>query len=453
MANGSAEIEGLLNRFLDFLQSDRRLRYGIGIVIVAALLAIAGSSLYGLIPRHYTLSITGGDIVTNRHYLARLLQAEAKKNDITLVVQPVPDTVTALKMVSDGQLDLAFVPGGLSTKFPNVEHVATVSPEVVHLLVKPGIQGMGDLRGHSINLGAKDSDSRDIGLTLTGFAGYVDNVDFVETNYTPEQLLALPEHKMPDAIITISSVPSYLVEYLVRDHHYDVAEIPFPESLALRHGWAADGQILAYTYQSSPPIPAKTIQTVAVNTHLLGSAKANPAALEKLLEVLYGPSLSSQLRQPLDEAKIGVSSGYPISPGMTAYLNRNQSILTMETWNKITSVFGLVMSFGGMGIVVLKWFRGPPAKAVFHDEEFQKYLSDVAVVERGAFTMETSGRLDEAELRRMRERLGSLRATVIERYPRVTLKDPFLFDRCVSSVRASHEHVGRLLAQARAGEA
>jgi hypothetical protein len=138
---------------------------------------------------------------------------------------------------------------------------------------------------------------------------------------------------------------------------------------------------------------------------------------------------------------------------MTAYLARNQSILTMETWNKITSVFGLVMSFGGMGIVVLKWFRGPPAKPVFHDGEFQKYLSDVAVVERGAFTMETSGRLDEAELRRMRERLGSLRATVIERYPLVTLKDPFLFDRCVTSVRASHEHVGRLLAQAHGGEA
>ena len=41
---------------------------------------------------------------------------------------------------------------------------------------------------------------------------------------------------MPDAILLVSSVPSYLVEILVRKHHYQVMEIPFPESLALRHG-------------------------------------------------------------------------------------------------------------------------------------------------------------------------------------------------------------------------
>jgi hypothetical protein len=130
---------------------------------------------------------------------------------------------------------------------------------------------------------------------------------------------------------------------------------------------------------------------------------------------------------------------------MTAYLERNESIITMERWNKLTGLFGLVMSFSGMGLVVVKWFKGAEPKPVFHDDEFHQYLVDVAAVERGAFTMETSGKLDAAELRRMREKLGSLRATVIERYPQVALKDPFLFDRCVASVRASHEHVGRLL--------
>jgi TRAP-type uncharacterized transport system substrate-binding protein len=447
MASGSAEIEGMLGRFLAFLQADHRVRIGLGVLLVAALLAVAGRSVYGLIPRHYTLTITGGDIVTNRHYLARVLQAEAKKQNITLIVRPIGDTAVALKMVSEGKLDLAFIPGGLSTVFPNVEHVATVSPEMVHLLVKPGIQGMGDLRGHSINLGAKDSDTRDIGLTLTEFAGYTENVDFVETNYTPEQLLALPARKMPDAILTVSSVPSYLVELLVREQHYEVMEIPFPESLALRHGWAADGQILAYTYNSSPPVPPKTIQTVAVNMHLLAGAKVDPAAISKLLEVLYGPSVGSRLRQPLDESKIAVSSGYPISAGMTTYLHRNESIITVESWNKLTSLFGLAVSFSGMGLVVVRWFRGAEPAPVYHDDEFHQYLVDVATVERSAFTMETSGLLNATELRQMRERLGGLRATVLERYPQVVLKDPFLYDRCVASVRASHEHVGRLLAQ------
>ena len=266
--------------------------------------------------------------------------------------------------------------------------------------------------------------------------------------YTPEQLLALPAAKMPDAIMTVSSVPSYLVEILVREKHYEVMEIPFPESLALRHGWAANGQILAYTYNPSPPVPPKTIETVAVNMHLVANPKVDPMAISRLLEVLYSPSVASQLRQTIDESKIAVSSGYPISAGMTMYQHRNESIITVETWNKVTSLFGLVMSFGGMALVVVRWFRGGEPAPVFHDDEFQKYLVDVAAVERGAFTMETSGKLDAPQLRKMREQLGSLRATVLERYPRVVLKDPFLFDRCVASVRASHEHVGRLLTQA-----
>jgi hypothetical protein len=182
-----------------------------------------------------------------------------------------------------------------------------------------------------------------------------------------------------------------------------------------------------------------------VNMHLLANAKVDPNAISKLLEVLYGPSVASQLRQPIDESKIAVSSGYPISQGMTTYLHRNESIITIEAWNKLTSLFGLAVSFSGMALVVFRWFRGGEPAAVFHDDEFHQYLVDVAAVERNAFTMETSGRLDAEELRRMREQLGGLRATVLERYPRVVLKDPFLFDRCVASVRASHEHVGRLL--------
>jgi TRAP-type uncharacterized transport system substrate-binding protein len=447
MGNAAAEIEGLISRVLGFLQSDRRIRMSIAGLLVASLLGLAGRSVYGLVPRHYTLSITGGDIVNSRHYLARILQAEAPKKNLTLIVRPEEGMLDELQKVSDGAIDLAFIQGGMDTVFPHVEHVATVAPEMVHLLARPPVQGMADLRGHSVNLGPKDSGERDVGLKITQFAGYVENVDYVETNYTPEQLLELPAHKMPDVVLLVSSVPSYLAELLVRDRQYDVKEIPFPDSLALRYGWATDGKILSYTYDLNPPVPAKDIQTVAVNLHLVSNARVDPAAIEKLLEVLYSPSVINQLRQPFDESKIAVSSGYPISAGMTAYLTRNQSIFTLEMWQRMTSLFGLVMSFGGMGIVLVKWFRGAEPQPVYDDDEFHRYLLDVAAVERSAFAMEAADRLDIDELKRLRDRLGALRVTIIERYPRVVLKDSFLFDRCIATVRASHEHVGRLIAR------
>jgi TRAP-type uncharacterized transport system substrate-binding protein len=438
-----AESEAYLKRFLDTLQSSRWVRIGIGAALVGFMLFLAGRAIYDLLPRTYSLTITGGDIVNNRHYLAKILQGEAAKKGIDLTIKPVRGTLTALEQVSEGKLDLAFIQGGLETTFPNVDHAATVVPELVHLLVKPGIKGMGDLRGRSINLGAKTGGIREIGLMLTRFAGYLENVDFIETNYSAEALLALPDEKLPDAILTISSVPSYLVELMVKKHHYQLAEIPFPESLALRHGWAANGTILGYTYDLAPPVPEKNIVTVAVNMHLVASKKADPEAVAKLLEVLYSPSVSARLRQKIDEKIITVPSGYPLSPGLTAYLARNDSILTMETWNKLQSLFALVMSFSGMGIVVVKWLRAEP-KPVFHDKEVQATMIEVAAIEREMARMEAEGALDAEKLRAHRDKLAAMRADLLERYPALSLKDPMLFDRTVAAVAAAHARAGGL---------
>jgi TRAP-type uncharacterized transport system substrate-binding protein len=175
-----SESEAILKRALDSLQRARRVRLAIAAVVVIALLGLAARSVYGLFPRAYVVTITGGDIVTNRHYLAKILQGEAQQAGITLIVKPVHGTIAELEAVSEGKVDLAIVQGGLETTYPYVEHVATLVPEPVHLLLKPYVKGMADLRGRSVNLGPKDAGVRDIGLVLTRFAGYTENADYVE---------------------------------------------------------------------------------------------------------------------------------------------------------------------------------------------------------------------------------------------------------------------------------
>jgi hypothetical protein len=230
-----------------------------------------------------------------------------------------------------------------------------------------------------------------------------------------------------------------------------VVEIPFPESLALRHGWAANGQILAYTYHLAPPVPEKNLITVAVNMHLVANPKVDPAAISKLLEVLYSPSVSNVLRQPIDEKRIAVPSGYPISAGMTAYLTRNDSLFTTENWNKISSLFGLVMSFSGMGIVVIRWFRGAEPKPETHDKDFLGYLATVAGYEKEMAAIEAANGFGEADLTRVRavrDGLHALRVQILERVPKMILKDPLLFDRTVESARVAHDHARQLCARA-----
>lgn len=442
----SGEASQILKKVLDFMQGRRSIRIALGVVLIGTLLALAARSIISLIPRHYALKMTGGDMVSNGHLFARILQKEAPKKNVTLSVYPQDD---ALDQVSRGELDLAFIQGGLDTDHPNVEHVATLAPDLVHLLVKPGIKSLVDLKGKSINLGAKSSAAHQIGERITQFAGLHEGIDYVATTYDAEQLLALPSRKLPDGIFVVSAAPSYLVELLVRADGYDVLEIPFPESLALRYGWAANGQILGYTYNLDPPVPAKTISTVSVNTHLVAHAGTDPAAISKLLEVVYSPAVAAKLRQPFDEKSISIPSGYPLSPGTGVYLARNDSILTLETWNKLTSSFGLLMGFGGMFIVVLKWFRGAEPTPVYDDKEFHGYMAEVVSIESMVAAMETARSINVREVRSMRARLNHLRAEVLDRYPRMRLKDANLFDHCIASVRAAHEHLGAVLAKER----
>jgi TRAP-type uncharacterized transport system substrate-binding protein len=442
------EADVLLRRFLTFLQRDARLRLGIGAVALAALLALAARSAYDLVPRAHHLTITGGEIVTDRHYLARILQVEAAKTRIRLDIHPASGSLDALQQVSDGKLDLALVHGGLTSSFANVEHVATIMPELVHLLARPGVASLADLRGKSINMGPRSSGGREIALTLAQFAGLAENVDYLDTSYSSEELLMLPARKLPDGILTISSTPSYLVEQLVREHHYGILPIPFPESLALRHGWARNGEILAYTYSIDPAIPDTNVTTVAVDMYLVANAKVDPVAIAKLLEVLYGPSVAAVMRRTIDDKDAGRSSGYPISAGVTAYLERDRSLFSMKNWKTLQGLFGMAMGFGGMGLILIKWFRGPPSVVESHDAELKGYLSEVAAIERATAALEMETAPDISELQKYRQRLGVLRGELLERYTKVNRADRDLFDLCITSVRASHANVGTLIAQA-----
>ena len=73
MSKPESESEAYLAKLFDYLQSSRRIRMGILFVLVAVLVGFGVRSVYQLVPRRYTLTITGGDIVSNRHYLAHLL--------------------------------------------------------------------------------------------------------------------------------------------------------------------------------------------------------------------------------------------------------------------------------------------------------------------------------------------------------------------------------------------
>lgn len=448
-----------------------KVRHIILAVIAGVLTIFAAGAAYELYPKSYELRISGGGILTNRHFLATVLQREARKKGIVLIVTPVRKAAATRDKLVGGELDLAFVQGGQETLPDGIEHVATVLPELVHLLVKRDIEGMAYLKGKRVNMGAKLSDARAIFTTVTRFAGYHEGVDFVDLDYTAEKLLELPDDKLPDAVFLLSSVPSYLAERLVQDHHYHVVEIPFPESLALRHGWASNGKILAYTYgqkttaPEKAPNPEKDIVTVAVNMHLIANATVDPKAISELLEVLYSPSVHNVV--PVDGNLIAIPSGYPLSPGLTRYLARDEPLLTHELGEKLKSLCELAGTLLSMGLVVRRWSKGIKEEDVNKERErFVDYLEKLAGFETQLIELEAKAPPDDKEARVLLAAVGALRLDILKPKPPSKVEDvaprfldllnpppkgeevdPQLLDRTEQRARWVYEHARQLCAR------
>lgn len=423
--------EKLVQKLLERLQQNVIVRKALAVMLVAGMAGLAGYFIYDLLPRHYAMTITGGEIVGNRHFLAKVLQEEAARAGITLSIRPSHGSVGALEAVNDGHLDLALIQGGLEAHYPNIQHAATLAPELLHFLVRPDIQSVKDIKGRTVNLGSRNGGTRLVAHQVLGMAGLEEGIDYVETNTGVDELITMRSEKLPDVVVSISFAPSFLADFMIKEKGYKVLEIPFPSSLAMRLGWVADGRILGYMYSVNPPVPATDIKTIGVNLHLVANQGVDQKGLARLLEVLYGPAVESRFRRHFDEKSITIPSGYPISAGTLAFLKRNESALSAKTLDGIKSAFGLLMTGLSVLIVLLRWFKGQQST---EDKKVKGFIKEVSQIEQEIRALDQDGRADVATLRALEVRLSSVKEKAILAYTTGTINDSSIVDKFLHSL-------------------
>ena len=413
----TSEARGILNDWLKRIQRNEGVRKALAFLLVITLLGIVAHYVYEVLPRAYSLKITGGDILGNRHYLAGALRDEVLLDGVSLDVLPTNGSLEALGLVSEGKLDFALIQGGLKLPFENVVHVANLAPELLHFLVRPDIKDIAGLRGMRINLGSKKGGTRVIAKQLLEFSGLWDGIDYVETNLGTEDLLELRKDRVPDVVVITSFAPSNVADYVVKQYGYSLLEIPFPSALALRQGWVADTKVMAYMYSVQPPVPPRDVKTVGVNLQLVANAKLDPRAVFKVLEGVYSRDLQMRLKMKFDEDNILQSSSYPLSSGTRLFMDRKNPFLSQATLKKVESLFGLILSVASTLIVVFKWFKGAPPETIPPETEDAFFVS---LIERvlaadSAIDAIPDGPPPLAQLAELQKELSDIKATAMRR--------------------------------------
>ena len=370
----------LKQQVVTHLEKARRNEKGrriLGIALIALLLLISAKLIFNLIPQNYILSVTSGSVLSERHFLITLLQDEVAENFLSLKVTKTAGSLDALELVNSGKLDLALVPGGLIHSFPNVRHVATLPPEFIHFLVKPNIKNLEDLKGKVINMGERRESTRILARQILSHLNFVADSDYVETNFSNEELIGMRSDILPDVIVEVSYAPSVLVDFFVKRHDYHVLAMPFPAALAKRLSWITNVTLSEYTYSIIPPVPSKDMPLAGINLHLVANANAEPKAIAELLKALYGPQINSRFSQKLVEEDLLIPSGYPVSAGTMLYLDSKKPTFTPELTDKLSTMFQLLMSLCSILVLIWKWFRSDQEQEFDYNTEALEKIVEI----------------------------------------------------------------------------
>ena len=190
--------------------------------------------------RPVRLRMTAGQQEGTRHRLARELRREALRRGLFIDLRATAGSREALRALESGEADAALVQGGLEMgDSPTLRQVATLHVEPLHLLVKEEIhrdvaRNLAGLRGKVVNLGDPGSGSRVVSAEILEFSGLNPGDDYVASALSYADLERQGDRaRLPDAVFTVSTLPSPVARRLVTRHAYRLVPLPFLEAFTL----------------------------------------------------------------------------------------------------------------------------------------------------------------------------------------------------------------------------
>ena len=262
------------------------------------------------------------------------------------------------------------------------------------------------LRGRTLNLSEIGSGTYNLAREVLAFAGLQTPADYTPATLSYRELLDMSDRaKLPDAVFTVSALPSPVARHLITHRGYRLVPLQFGEAFALdslqgrspptassgRTPFGVDrahvynAEIPAYTYSVSPPEPPRPIATFGTRLLMVAHADVPDEAVVRLLDAAYGPSPSGLA---LDPALLDLTPELDWHEGTLAYRERNKPVIigdVVDFLEKSTSLLGGLL---GGGFFLWHWNRQRRRRR--RDSGFESYMMKVTALENRALELETA---------------------------------------------------------------
>ena len=393
----------------------------------------------------YTLRISAGDAQGQRHHMAVALAKRARREGLILKIVPTEGSSVMRGMMQDGKLDLALVQGGLGNA-EGLTQVAALTVEPLHLLIRPGLERQDiavALRGKTVNLSTMGSGTRKIALEVLGFAGLKPR-DYRDSGLSYEELERLPPAKLPDAIFTVSLLPSPVVQNLVTRAGYRLMPIRFGASLGLRDYGVRTATIPIYAYGVSPAVPREDLPTVGTNLLLMARADVPQEAVQRLLPVLLDVRFAREAAiAPIDESAVASLPELPLHPGTEAFLHRNDAAITSDLLQGVDSFRNLIGSLLVAAFFGWRWWKKRNLSTL------DRYFDAVTKLETETSALESEDTIRRADLVALSRRLGKIKAEALNEFTEGRLSGEEMMSGFLAHVADARSHLDALILHTR----
>jgi hypothetical protein len=336
------------------------------------------------------------------------------------------------------------------------------------LLVKPELQslvnekGLSQLAGRKINLGAIGSGTHSLASSVLRFAGLRMDSEQGDALYHPNamnyaELLTAEKGSLPDAVFTVSSLPSPIADFLTDKHDFRLVPIPFGEAFSLqalselgtkpeegaidkRHVYPTT--IPAFTYRVEPASPAESLKTVGTRLLLVVHERVPGEAVKRILECLYDSSFIPSDRS-LENSLLDLPPEFPLHPGAELYRQRNKPIIAGDAIDYLEKVLAIAATVAGGTFFVVQWYLRSNRRK--REASFASYMERVIQIENESMQNELAAQLDLATLIRLQRELAVLKSEAVSRFAAGKLEGEGLIHGFLALVNDARNQLTRLI--------
>lgn len=329
----------------------------IKIFLLLLLIAVLFASFYIIYTaketERYKLIMGAGNSNGARYKIAEILTNQAKNYyniDITLInTQGSEDVV---EQMENDTLQIGLIQGGLKGQ-SHIKQISALVMEPLHLLVKPNLKNLTDLKNKRLNLSVQKSGTRLLAEKILEFVDIKSNTYTDEAMSYDEIMKKRSPNELPDAIFAVSLLPAPIAEFLIKQFDYHLMALPYGAALSQRDVWIRDTVVPAYSYGEKQN---QAVQTIGTKMLFIARDDVEPEAITRLLSLIYSVNFIQETNLPLVETtNPDVLPEYPPHEGVTLFKSRKDPLLTQEFMTKLIRYFPafILILIGAIIIVVI----------------------------------------------------------------------------------------------------